>query len=190
MALIYRWFLFFLSSIALYASTTVGCPLPVESFGNAEPFPQRVREQFCNPEAGYSSLLLIQAAISKDSPVFRIIAVGRDGSDQVERLRLYQFDKDGNEHLDVAGEPQAVIDFKGSSPKFEARVKGLRTTISLAEHIFDFNMHGIFGLRIKEHLNSEGRITIGGRPASVLLIRTSNNANWRWVLDDGEMVHF
>jgi hypothetical protein len=190
MALIYRWFRFFLSSIALYASTAVACALPVESFDNAEPFPQRVRERFCNPEAGYTSLLMIQAAVSGDSPVFRVIAVRRDGSDHVERLRLYQFDKEGNDHPEVGGEPQAVIEFKGSSPKFEARVKGLRTTISFVEHIFEFDMHGIFGLRIKQHLNSEGRITIGGRPASVLLISTTNKDHWRWVLDDGEMVHF
>lgn len=162
MVLIYRWFRFFLSSLTLYASTAIACVLPVESFGNAEPFPQRVREQFCNPEAGYTSLLLIRAAISEDSPVFRIIAVRRNGSDHVERLKLYQFDKDGKEHLDVAGEPQAVIDFKRSSPRFEARVKGLRTTISFEEHIFEFKMHGIFGKKIrsisirKEGLSSEG----------------------------------
>jgi hypothetical protein len=188
--LIYRWFRFFLFSIALYASTAVACALPVESFDNAEPFPQRVRERFCNPGVGYASLLMIQAAVSGDSPVFRVIAVKRDDSGYVERLRLYQFDKEGNDHPDVAGEPQAVIDFKGNSPKFEARVKGLRTTISFVEHIFEFDMHGIFGLRIKQHLNSEGRITIGGRPASVLLISTTNKDHWRWVLDDGEMVHF
>jgi hypothetical protein len=131
MALIYTWFQFFLWSIVLYTSSAVACTLPTDSLGNAELFPQRVREQFCNPEAGYTSLLLIQAAINEDTPVFRVIAVRRDGSDHVQNVRLYQFDKDGNDHPDVAGEPQAVIDFKGSSSRFEARVKGRKTPFPL-----------------------------------------------------------
>ena len=164
MALIYTWFRLLLGSVVLYTSSAVACTLPTDSLGNAKLFPQQVRERFCNPEAGYISLLLIRAAVNKSTPVFRTIAVRKDGSDQVQSVRLYQFDKDGNDHPDVAGEPQAVIDFNGSSPMFQARVKGKKTTISFAERTFKFNMRGLYRLRIKQDLDAEGRITIGGKP--------------------------
>lgn len=191
MELIHKWFRFFLGFIVLYTSgSSFACTLPTGTLGNAELFPHRVRERYCNPEAGYTSLLLIKAAIDGSTPVFRIIAVRRDESGNVQSVRLYQFDKNGNDLIDAVREPQAVIDFKGSSPRFEGRVKGRKVIISFVEHTFGFDMRGIFGLRINQQLNAEGRITIGGKPTSVLLISTLNKHHWNWVLDDGLRTSF
>ncbi len=171
-------------------ANALACDLPTDVLDTDQLIPKSVQARYCNPGEGHASFLLIRAAVIVDKPVFRIITVKKDGADRVQGVRLYQFDKYGNNHPDVAGEPQAVIDFKGQYPAFKARVKGKRTMISFLESKFEFKMRGLFGLTIKQHLNAKGRISIAGSPTSVLIIRTANEDHWQWVLDDGKPVHF
>lgn len=183
-------FLMLMCSIVPCASFAASCTLPSDYLAYSQQIPERVSQQFCHPDPGYDPLLLIRAAIKVDAPVFRIIAVKREESGKVLGVRLYQFNKDGNNHEAVKGQPQAVIDFQKKLHGFEAWVKGRKTTISCYEHMFRFKMHGIFGLTINRPLNPEGRVTADGKPTTILLINTSNKDHWRWVLDDGELVHF
>jgi len=180
----------FLAGVVLSTSGAAACLPSIDALSNSEQIPQQVLDRFCNPEAGYDSLLLIKAAVQRDAPIFRVIAVSRDDRDSVQSVRLYQFDQDGQGHPDFLWQPQAVIDFKGNSRTFEARVKGRKATVSFEEKTFAFDMGGLFGLTITQNLNPVGRITVDRQPASVVLIETANRENWRWVLDSGEQVRF
>jgi len=180
----------FLVGGALCTSAAIACNLPFDSLSPEEKIPQEALDRFCIPEEGYTSLLLIQAAINEDSPVFRIIAVKRDDLHLVQGVKLYQFDKDGNAHPDFWGQPQAVIAFERNSPQFEAQVKGKRATVSFGEQTFEFDMGGIFGVRVTQNLNSAGRLTVDQKPTSILLVNTLNRDRWRWIFDDGEQAHF
>ncbi|PLY06884.1 MAG: hypothetical protein C0622_00295 [Desulfuromonas sp.] len=184
-----RYFITFILFV-LSVTNTGACDLPTDNGAGVRLFPPLVRERFCQPEEGYASLLLIRAAVNEDRPVYRVIAVEDDDAESVRSVRLYQFDAAGNEHPEVGGEPQAVIDFAGTSPRFEARVKGRRTTISFAQSKFEFSIYGLFGLKISQALNERRDITVGGSTARVLLMTTSDRDHWRWVLENGEQVAF
>jgi hypothetical protein len=183
-----KLFFCFLGTLGLYAPGAAGCLPAIDSLSPTDHIPQQVLYRFCNPEIGYDSLLLIQAAIKQDSPIFRVIAVKRGIRHSVQSVRLYQFDQDGNTHPDFFWQPQAVIDFKGNSPRFEAFVKGQRTTVSFERETFEFQIDGPFGIRIKQKLNAKGRITIDQKSTSIIIISTSNRNYWHWILDDGERV--
>jgi len=183
-------FVSFLASALVCTSSATACIPSIEYLENAEQVPHQVLERFCLPEPGYDSFLLMQTAINKDSPVFRVIAVRRDATEAVRNVRLYQFDQDGRGHPKFLWQSQAVIDFKGNPSSFTARVKGRGATVSFNNQAFEFDMGGPFGLRIKQDLDATGRITIDQKTASVLLLKTSNRDHWRWVLDSGEQVPF
>lgn len=166
------------------------CPLPIEQLDPLIIFPKQVRQKYCNPDTGYNSLLLIEAAINEDEPVYRIITVQQVGADTPKSVKLYQFDKAGNDHTEVKGETQAIIDFQKNDLKFDARVKGRKTTLTFAEGQFKFNMGGLFGLKIDRPYDSNGRILVNDQPVSALLIRSTRKSHWNWVSDNGELMPF
>lgn len=176
--------------LTVYNANAPACGLPTNILIADQLIPKSVIERYCNQDEGYTPFLLIRAAVIEDKPVFRIVTVKKDSVERVQSVRLYQFNKDGDEHPDVAGESQAAIDFKGKYPVFKARVKGKETTISFRDQTFEFRMHGFFGVTIKKNLNAEGRINVEGHPSSVLLIRSANKNYWQWILDDGRPVKF
>lgn len=182
-----RWrALLLLVSVVALMSNAAACIPAIESLGDTDQMPSQVLNRFCHPEAGYDSLLLIRAALDTDDPVFRIIAVRKDGSGSILNVRLYQFNRRGQGLPAVFGQPQAVIDFESKPPVYVAQVKGFRTSISFEGGTFTFDMGGFFNTRIREHLNPGGKIAIDTKPASILLISTSNRQNWRWLTDNGQ----
>lgn len=184
-----RWGQWILCLLVFSTSCVIAGELPAGLRDHAELIPERVQQRFHHPDEGFHSLLLIRTAINEGAPVFRIIAIRKDNADVVQSVRLFQFDQHGNDHAEFSGEKQAVIEFQ-SDDVFEARVKGKRTTVSFAGQSFEFVMHGIFGLRIKQPVDAEGKITVEGKPAGVLLIRTSDKDEWQWVCDDGTRLAF
>jgi len=181
--------LFFVAGCCITAATA--CDLPADLRDDATLFPKRVQQRFCHPDEGFRSLLLIRTAINENAPVFRIIAVKSDNATGVQNVRLFQFDQRGDDHPEDSGEQQAVIEFKSvEQNSFEARVKGKKSTVSFTGPSFEFVMHGIFGLRIKQPLDASGRITVDGSPTSVLLIRSSDKDKWQWVGNDGKRLTF
>lgn len=179
-----------LGCIFLNSCNCFSCNLPADYLNDTKLLPERVVDRFCYPDEGYESLLLIRAAVSEDSPVFRIVSAKRIGLQYPQEVRLYQFDRDGNDHPPVGGEVQNVIDFQGNSDHFEERVKKKKTTISFSDQNFKFQIHGLFGLTIEQPLDSDCRIIVNGTRASILLIRSPRKSNWEWVLENGEKVPF
>jgi len=176
-------------AVAFFASSGIACDLPEDLRDNPAMLPGRVQQRFCQPPEGFHSLLLIRTAINEDAPVYRIIAIRKNSSDVVADVRLFQFDQHGNDHPEVSGENQAVIDFEVGKV-FKAQVKGKKTTVSFVDQSFEFTIHGVFGLRIRQPVNAEGNITAAGKATNVLLIRTSDKDEWQWICHDSERVRF
>jgi len=185
----HRFFCLLIISVSWALSFSFACDLPADLRDNRELLPERVQHRFCHPDEGFRSLLLIRTAVNKDAPVYRIIAVKHGHEGTAHAVRLFQFDRHGNDHQPVSGENQAVIDFHRDGI-FEARVKGKKTTVSFAERSFEFVMHGLFGLRINQPLDATGMITAAGKPTNVLLIQTPDKDEWQWVFMDGKRAPF
>lgn len=182
--------LLLLAGTALLTARAFACTPALKSFAGPEAIPAPVVERFCQPETGYDSLLLIRAALDPAEPVYRVIAVKNSGGLAFQGVRLYQFDGNGRALPAFFGQPQAVIDFEGSPPRFKAQIKGLAASASFEKHNFEFAMGGLFGTEITQRLDAEGGLSFGNNSTSILLLRTRDQKNWRWVTDDGQRVPF
>ena len=173
-------------------SKVSACTLPLHATnGDIPAMPISVTNAYCQPKGPFKSLLLIRTAINVSDPVYRIIVLERDAANTLTGVKLLQFLSDGTPHPRQNNQDQDEIIFSRTGQNFEAKVKGIKTTISFSQLTFQFKIHRtIGGLSIRQHLNHKGRITVAGKETQLLLIQTASKKKWRWALNDGALVDF